>query len=69
MRSMYVVHTDSITDNIILCCKGGEQMLATNFLWGGEGGGGNKYLWEEWIYVPWGNKYLGEQIFFNSSMV
>ena len=51
----YVVNTDSITDdfllcNILLCCKGGRTKYDVHqLLMGGEGGG--KYSWEEQIFV------------------
>ena len=61
----YVVDTDSITDGIlcvILFCvvrEGEQKMMFTSSLWVGRGGG--KYSWEERIFIPWGNKYSGEQ--------
>ena len=43
MRSMYMIDTDSITDNILWCCKGGETNVVYQLLIGREGGG-SKYL-------------------------
>ena len=44
MRSTYVVDTDTITDNILLCnillcCKGGRTNVVHQLLMGGGGGG------------------------------
>ena len=64
IRSVYVVDTDSITDNIFvcnifLCCKGGRTNIHQLLR------GRNKYSYPERTNIG-EYLFLGEQIFFNT---